>query len=259
MDLTGRTALITGGTRGTGLAIAHTLHAHGARVLITGRSRDSGRTALARLGPGDGIALCVADATDRADAERAVDETVERYGHLDIVVNNVGGAPAPTPVTETTDETWHHTLARNLDPVFYTTRHALTHLIPQRFGRVITISSVEGRDPDPGLCAYAAAQHALIGFTRVLAKETGPYGITANCVCPGAVETAPRTGQASHSSHPGRFEHLAGPDLVRHFTDRTATGRLTRPEEVAAAVLLLASRTGSGITGACIPVDGGAT
>ncbi|MFE7463011.1 SDR family NAD(P)-dependent oxidoreductase [Streptomyces sp. NPDC057499] len=254
MDLTGRTALITGATRGIGLAVAHTLHAHGARIVITGRSRAGGRAALARLGAEDNrIALCVADATDRADAERAVDETVERYGHLDIVVNNVGGATGFAPVADITDDTWHRTLALNLDPALYTTRHALSHLIPQRSGRIINISSLEGRDPDPGLCAYAAAQHALIGFTRVLAKETGPYGVTANCVCPGAVETDWFTRQGPRTPGTGH------PGPVRHFTDRTATGRLTRPEEVAAAVLLLASRTGSGITGACIPVDGGAT
>ncbi|MFF9570423.1 SDR family NAD(P)-dependent oxidoreductase [Streptomyces sp. NPDC014685] len=256
MDLTGRTALITGATRGIGLAIAHTLHAHGARLVITGRSEEVGRAALARLDAGDDITLCVADATDRADAERAVDETVDRYGHLDIVVNNVGGATDFATVADITDNTWHHTLALNLDSALYTTRHALSHLIPQHSGRIINIASMEGRDPDPGLCAYAAAKHALIGLTRVLAKEVGPYGVTANCVCPGAVETdwfteqGPRAARVLGTDYPG---------LLRHFTDRTATGRLTRPEEVAAAVLLLASRAGSGITGACIPVDGGAT
>ncbi|MEU3608527.1 SDR family NAD(P)-dependent oxidoreductase [Streptomyces sp. NPDC035033] len=256
MDLTGRTALVTGGTRGIGLAIAGTLHRHGAQVVITGRGEEHGRKALTRLGAGDDVTLCVADATRRPDAERAVDTVVDRYGRLDIVVNNVGGATDFATVADITDDVWHRTLALNLDTALYTTRRALTHLLPQRSGRVINISSMEGRDPDPGLCAYAAAKHALIGLTRVLAKEVGPYGITANCVCPGAVETdwvvqqGPKAARVLGTDYPG---------LIRHFTGRTATGRLTRPEEVAAAVLLLASHPGSGITGSCLSVDGGTT
>ncbi len=256
MDLTGRTALVTGGTRGIGLAIARTLHHHGARVVVTGRDEEHGRQALARLDGGDDVTLCVGDATRRPDAERAVDTVVERYGHLDVVVNNVGGATDFATVADITDEVWHRTLALNLDTALYTTRHALARMVPQRSGRVITISSMEGRDPDPGLCAYAAAKHALIGLTRVLAKEVGPYGITANCVCPGAVETDWVTEQGPKAARVLGTDYAG---LLRHFTARTATGRLTRPEEVAAAVLLLASPEGAGITGACIPVDGGST
>ncbi|MFD8009291.1 SDR family NAD(P)-dependent oxidoreductase [Streptomyces sp. NPDC058955] len=256
MDLTGKTALVTGGTRGIGLAIAHTLLAHGAQVVITGRREEHGEKALGRLGAGDDVTFCFADATRRPDAERAVDTVVDRYGRLDIVVNNVGGATDFATVADITDDTWHRTLALNVDSALYTIRHALTRLVPQRSGRVINISSMEGRDPDPGLCAYAAAKHALIGLTRVLAKEVGPHGITANCVCPGAVETdwvaeqGPKAARVLGTDYAG---------LIRHFTGRTATGRLTRPEEVAAAVLLLASHEGSGITGSCLSVDGGAT
>ncbi|MGW1013555.1 SDR family NAD(P)-dependent oxidoreductase [Streptomyces termitum] len=256
MDLTGTTALVTGGTRGIGLAIADTLHRHGARIVVTGRDEERGRQALERLGGGDGVAFCASDATRRADAERAVDTVVDRYGHLDVVVNNVGGATDFATVAEISDDTWHRTLALNLDSALYTTRRALAHLVPQRSGRIVSISSMEGRDPDPGLCAYAAAKHALIGLTRVLAKEAGPYGVTANCVCPGAVETDWVVGQGP------RAARVLGTDyagLIGHFTGRTATGRLTRPEEVAAAVLLLASPEGAGITGSCLAVDGGAT
>ncbi|MGW4809033.1 SDR family NAD(P)-dependent oxidoreductase [Kitasatospora sp. NPDC004272] len=256
MDLTGTVALVTGGTRGIGLAIAHALHAHGARLVVTGRTEPTGRAALARLDGGADVTFLAADATVRADAERAVDGTVERYGHLDVVVNNVGGATGFAAVTEITDAAWREAFALNLDSALHTTRRALAHLLPQRSGRIVNIASVEGRDPDPGLCAYAAAKHALIGFTRVLAKEVGAYGVTANCVCPGAVETdwfterGPQAAAAFGTDYPG---------LVRHFTGRTATGRLTRPDEVAAAVLLLASPAGAGITGASLAVDGGMT
>ncbi|MFF8413301.1 SDR family NAD(P)-dependent oxidoreductase [Streptomyces omiyaensis] len=256
MDLTGRTALVTGGTRGIGLAIARTLLDHGARVVVTGRGEEHGAEALARLDAGDDVTFCAADATRRPDAERAVDTVVERYGHLDIVVNNVGGATDFATVADITDDAWHRTLALNLDTALYTTRHALARLVPQRSGHIITISSMEGRDPDPGLCAYAAAKHALIGLTRVLAKEVGPHGITANCVCPGAVETDWVTEQGPKAARVLGTDYAG---LIRHFVGRTATGRLTRPEEVAAAVLLLASPAGSGITGSCLSVDGGTT
>ncbi|QNP68168.1 SDR family oxidoreductase [Streptomyces roseirectus] len=256
MDLTGQTALVTGGTRGIGLAIAHRLLAAGARVVISGRDEDTGRAALDQLAAGDDAALSTGDATSRADAERAVDTVVERFGHLDIVVNNVGGAADFATVADISDDLWHRTLSLNLDPALYTTRRALAHLVPQRSGRIINISSMEGRDPDPGLCAYATAKHALIGFTRVLAKEVGVHGITANCVCPGAVLTdwvrdkGPVAARVLGTDYTG---------LLGHFTGRAVTGRLTSPQEVAAAVEWLASEGGAGVTAACISVDGGST
>jgi NAD(P)-dependent dehydrogenase (short-subunit alcohol dehydrogenase family) len=256
MMLSGKTALVTGATRGIGFAIADALYSQGAKVVITGRTEENGRKALARLDAGTDIVLHTGDTTVRSDAEDAVDLVVERFGRLDVVVNNVGCAGDFATVANVTDDAWRDTFTRNVDSALFTTRHALKHLIPQRSGRVVMISSMEGRDPDPGLCAYAAAKHALIGLTRVLAKEVGPHGITANCVCPGAVETdwvieqGPRAAQVLGTDYAG---------LIRHFTDRTALGRLTRPEEVAAAVVLLASEAGAGITGACLAVDGGAT
>lgn len=256
MDLAGKTALVTGATRGIGLAIAHTLHAYGAQVVISGRDAETGRNALTQLDGGDNVAFCAADATVRVDAERAVDAVVEKFGHLDIVVNNVGGAEHFATAAELTDDGWNDTLARNLNPAMFTTRYALGMMMPQRSGRIINISSIEGRDPDPGLCAYATAKHALIGFTRVVAKEVGPFGITANCVCPGAVETDWVKQQGPVAARVLGTDYAG---LIGHFTSRSAIGRLTRPEEVAAAVLLLASDAGAGITGASLAVDGGST
>ncbi|MET8981908.1 SDR family NAD(P)-dependent oxidoreductase [Streptomyces sp. NPDC004539] len=256
MELTGQTALVTGGTRGIGLAIAHRLLGAGARVVVTGRDEETGREALGLLAAGDDAVLCTGDATSRADAERAVDTVLERFGHLDIVVNNVGGAQDFATVADISDELWHSTLSLNLDPALYTTRRALGPLLRQRSGRIINISSMEGRDPDPGLCAYATAKHALIGFTRVLAKEVAAHGITANCVCPGAVvtdwvrEKGPVAAKVLGTDYDG---------LIAHLTGRTLTGRLTLPDEVAAAVLWLASPAGAGVTGASVPVDGGTT
>jgi len=256
MELTGQTALVTGGTRGIGLAIAHRLLGAGAQVVVTGRDEETGRGALAQLAAGDDAVLCTGDATSRADAERAVDTVLERFGHLDIVVNNVGGAQDFATVADISDELWHSTLSLNLDPALYTTRKALGPLVRQRSGRIVNIASMEGRDPDPGLCAYATAKHALIGFTRVLAKEVATHGITANCVCPGAVvtdwvrEKGPVAAKVLGTDYDG---------LIGHFTGRTLTGRLTLPDEVAAAVLWLVSPAGAGVTGASVPVDGGAT
>ncbi|MFM9607517.1 SDR family NAD(P)-dependent oxidoreductase [Streptomyces niveiscabiei] len=256
MELTGQTALVTGGTRGIGLAIAHRLLAAGAQVVISGRDERAGRRALTQLDAGDDVVLCTGDATSRADAERAVDTVLERFGRLDVVVNNVGGASEFATIAEISDEVWHRTLSLNLDPALYTTRRALGPMIRQRSGRIVNIASMEGRDPDPGLCAYATAKHALIGFTRVLAKEVAAHGITANCVCPGAVltdwvrEKGPVAAEVLGTDFDG---------LIGHLTGRTLTGRLTLPDEVAAAVLWLASPAGAGVTAASIPVDGGTT
>ncbi|WP_433661521.1 SDR family NAD(P)-dependent oxidoreductase [Nocardia sp. CA-128927] len=256
MDLAGKTALVTGGTRGIGLAIAQRLLVAGANVMITGRNRKTGISALKELDAGEPSDFYNGDACRRDEAELAVQETVSRFGGLDIVVNNVGGADGAAFVAQMSDELWHETLAINLDPTLYTTRKALEYLMPQGSGRIINISSIEGRLGDPGLSAYAAAKHAVIGFTRSLAREVGPLGITANCVCPGITST-----DWIMEKGPGAAA-VIGTDLqglIQYFIARTALGRITHREEVAAVVHMLASDAGSGITGANIPVDGGST
>ncbi|MFJ6213406.1 SDR family NAD(P)-dependent oxidoreductase [Streptomyces sp. NPDC092296] len=250
--LTGRTALVTGGTRGIGHAIAKRLAQAGADLVITGRSRTHGQAALADLG--DRAVFVCADATRRPDAERAVEDALTHFGRLDILVNNVGGATGFGTVAELSDTDWHDTLAANLDPMFYTTRRALPELVRADGGRIINVSSIEGKHADPGLAAYAAAKHAVIGFTKSLAREVGPLGITANCLCPGMVVTDWIEQQGPHAA---AAVGISYEQLIGAFTQRTALGRLTTCEEVADVALFLATPGAAGVTGVAWSVDGG--
>lgn len=254
MELRGKVAVVTGGTRGIGRRIVERFVEEGASVVFTGRDAETGGQVQEELSGNGDVRYVGGDIRRRWDAERMVDAAVEEFGRLDVLVNNAGGASHFALAADTDDGTWHDTLALNLHSVFYATRRALTHLLPRKAGRIITISSIEGKHPDPGLAVYATAKHAVIGFTRSLAKEVGPAGITANCVCPGMVMTD--------------FVRHNGPDLasvlgltydqlVEAFVSRTSTGRTTTVDEVAAMTVLLASAAGAGITGAALSVDGG--
>lgn len=209
----------------------------------------------AELDVGDRALFVQDDVTHRQQAERKVDAAVEHFG-LDVLVNNAGGMPGFAVVGETDDVLWHDTLALHLHGVFYATRRALAHLMPQRSDRIITISSVKGKQADPGPGAYAAAKHAVIVLTRALSREMGPLGITANCICPGLVMTDLVTQQGPMAA---RVLNTTYEKLLAAFTAKTATGRATSVDEVAAAAVLLASGAGTGITGATLSVDGGAT
>lgn len=256
MDLGGKVAVITGGTRGIGRQIAGKFVEHGASVVVTGRGRDAGERAEKELGV-HGPALYVeGDVTSRSDAERMVDSAIGAYGRLDVLVNNAGGGAAFAPLAEMTDDAWHDTIALNLHSVFYATRRALSYLVPQGSGRIITISSMEGKHADPGMGPYAAAKHAVIGLMRSLAREVGPSGVTANCVCPGMVFTdlLRSQGGAIAAAMGMTFDQL-----VTVFTERSAIRRATTADEVAMATVFLASDAAAAVTGSAWSVDGGVT
>ncbi len=256
MELDGKVAVVTGGTRGIGRRIVERYLDEGASVVFSGRDEARGAQALKELDVGDHASFVPGDVTRKEDAERMVDAAIERYGRLDVLVNNAGGMPGFAVVGETDDALWHDTLAVNLHAVFYATRHALGYLVPQRSGRIITLSSIEGKQADPGLGAYATAKHAVIGLMRAVAREVGPVGITANCICPGIVMTdlirdqGPLAAQTLGTTYD---------QLVGLFIGKAATGRATTVDEVAEVAVLLAAEAGAGITGAALPVDGGAT
>ncbi|WET82465.1 SDR family NAD(P)-dependent oxidoreductase [Amycolatopsis sp. QT-25] len=256
MELDGKVAVVTGGTRGIGRRIVERYLEEGASVVFSGRDEAKGAQALKELEVGDRATFVQGDVTRRKDAERMVDAGVERYGRLDVLVNNAGGMPGFAVVGETDDALWHDTLAVNLHAVFYATRRALAHLVPQGSGRIITLSSIEGKQADPGLGAYATAKHAVIGLMRAVAREVGPLGVTANCICPGIVLTDMIREQGPLAA---RTLGTTYDQLVGSFTGKAATGRATTVDEVAAVAVLLAAEAGAGITGAALPVDGGAT
>ncbi len=254
MQLEGRVAAVTGGTRGIGRGIAEVFLAEGARVMVNGRSPDKGEAAVAEMGAGDDVAFVAGDVSVQAEAEGVVDATVERFGRIDILVNNAGGAYDLAPCVDLTDEAWDHAIAWNLSSTFWATRRALRHMIPQESGRIINMSSVEGKHGKPAMSPYVAVKHAINGFTKSVAREVGTQGITVNALCPGLIitdivrEHGPSTAEAMG---------ITFDEMVDLFAQESAIKRPNTVEEVAAVALLLASDAGAGITGALLSIDGG--
>ncbi|TDO50534.1 NAD(P)-dependent dehydrogenase (short-subunit alcohol dehydrogenase family) [Kribbella sp. VKM Ac-2527] len=247
VDLTGRTALVTGATGGLGRAIAHALAKAGARLLISGRTAEACQTAAAELGA---IGRCSPLAADIAspDGVRALaDQVSEEAEQLDILVNNAGTAWA-APFEAFPVRGWDKVMDLNLRAPFLLTQ-ALVPLLESTGSadapaRVVNIGSMEGlRVADRDNYSYAASKAGLHHLTRVLARELGPRHVTVNAVAPGIVETRMTSG-------------LLAADAA-DFRARTPLGRLGRPEEIAAAVCYLAGPGGAFVTGAVLPVDGG--
>jgi 3-hydroxybutyrate dehydrogenase len=252
--LEGRVAVITGGTRGIGRAIAEAFVREGASVLINGRSEEKGREALAQMNAGDRVQFLAGDVKKREDCELLIDETVKRFGRIDILVANAGGATNHAPVAQLTDEAMQDALVWNFWHTFWTMRKALNYMIPQKSGRIMSISSVEGKAGKPGVSTYVTAKHAINGLTKSAAKEVGTLGITVNALCPGAIET-----DVMKAEGPGAAEAMGMTyqGLLDWFASESAIKRLNEVEDVAHVAVLLASDAGAGITGSLISIDGG--
>ncbi len=253
-ELTGRVAAITGGTRGIGRAIAEAFLAEGCKVVINGTNADKGAQAVAELGQPDDVVFVQGNAKVREDCERVVDQAVEHFGRIDIMVNNAGGATNHAPVANLTDEALEDALKWNLWSTFWCSRKAVNYMIPQGWGRIINMSSVEGKCGKPGLSIYVIAKHAINGLTKSMAQEVGTMGITVNSLCPGVIETdivreqGPQAAEAMGISYE---------QLIEYFVEESATKRVMAVDDVAAVAMLLASQAGAGITGSLISIDGG--
>jgi len=253
-ELSGRVALVTGGSRGIGRGIAEAFLAEGAKVVITGTSADKGAKAVAEIGRPDDVHFVQADAKLRDDCERAVDEAVERFGKLDILVNNAGGADNHAPVAELTDEAFDDALKWNLWSTFWCSRHAVTPMLERGWGRIINMSSVEGKVGKPGLAIYVTAKHAVNGFTKAMAQEVSAGGVTVNALCPGMIETdiVKQVGPGAAASIGVTYE-----EMLDMFAKESCTKQLMTVEDVANVAVLLASDLGGGITGSLLSIDGG--
>ena len=253
-DLDGKVAAVTGGTRGIGLAIAKAFHREGASVVVNGRSPEKGAAALEEMGGGDRVHYIAADVKTREGLESIIDGTVERFGRIDILVNNAGGAANHAPVAQLTDEAFGDALVWNVWSTFWGMRRALHYMIPQQWGRIINISSVEGKHGKPGVAIYVTAKHAINGLTKSCAQEVGTLGITVNALCPGAIET-----DVMMAEGPGAAAAmgLTYQGLLDWFAEEAAIKRLNTCEEVAEVAVLVASDIGGGITGSQISIDGG--
>jgi len=242
-DLTGRTALVTGGSRGLGLQIAEALGEQGAKIILSSRKATDLKQAqehLAGLGiKSDWIA---ADNAREDDVKRLADEAIDKSGKVDILVNNAG-ITRDTLMLRMKRDDWDAVIATNLTGAFTCTQAVLKGMVKQRYGRIVTISSVVGQSGNAGQANYAASKAGLIGFSKALAREVASRNITVNVVAPGLIDT----------------------DMTRAITDAAQQdwaasiplGRLGTPDDIAAAVCFLASDAASYITGHVLAVNGG--
>ncbi len=253
--LDARVALVTGGTRGIGRAIAEAFVAEGASVVVNGRSEEKGQRALVEMDAGERARFVAGDITRKEDCEALIDGTVDLYGRLDILVNNAGGLSGWALVHELPDDAWFGTLDWNLNSTFFTTRRALPHMMRNSWGRILNVSSVESKTTNkPAISPYIVTKAAINAFTRVVAFEYAPYGITANAICPGAIETdIMKEGGAQAAAAAG----ITYEQFIQNYANESMIKRINTVEEVAAVALLLASEIAGGITGSMYNVDGG--
>jgi 3-hydroxybutyrate dehydrogenase/3-oxoacyl-[acyl-carrier protein] reductase len=238
-----------------GRGIAEAFLAEGALVVISGRSAESGAKALAEIGAGDRAIAVPCDARDQAQVEALVDATTAHFGRLDVLVNSAGGSDGFAPVHQLSDAAWTNAMDFILNSAFWATRRALNHMVGQGSGRIINISSIEGKlGNKANISHYVTAKHAMNGFTKAVAFEYGRQGITCNAICPGAVETA---AFAENGRAYAEGSGMSYDDFVAMYANESAIGRLNTVAEVAALAVLLAGPTGGGINGALLNVDGG--
>jgi NAD(P)-dependent dehydrogenase (short-subunit alcohol dehydrogenase family) len=260
LDLNGRVAVVTGASKGIGLAVARTLLEEGARVVATSRNRSEELDAL-----GPDLVHVPADLMDPGAPADVIARTIDTFGGLDILVNNAGGPPPGTSLPrfgflELGDDDWRDMLEFNLLSAVRACRVAIPAMLERGGGAIVNISSVHGRQPSAVNVDYGAAKAAMINLTKALSEEFGPEGIRVNGVCPGPVRTPWWTDEggaadilASHtgSDRDGVLTTLA-PEMMK-----LTTGRLAEPREIADAVALLVSPRAASTTGTEVVVDSG--
>ena len=241
--LSGKTAIVTGASRGIGAAIAQRLCEAGANVVLCSRSAESvGQIAGALQEKGYTVLSMAADISQKADVDALIEKTISQFSHIDILVNNAG-ITRDTLLMRLKDEDWDTVLQTNLTGTMYCTRAVLRPMIRQKSGRIINISSVVGLAGNAGQANYAAAKAGIIGLTKATAKEVGARGITVNAIAPGFI-TTDMTAQISEQNQQQLLELIP----LREFG---------HPEDVADAVCFLASDAARYITGQTLQVDGG--
>lgn len=240
--LSGKTALVTGGSRGIGAAIALELGAHGANVVINyNHSRDHADNVVKQITESGGQAMAIqADIAESEPTRKLVEETIRRFGTIDILVNNAG-ITRDRSFRKMSEQEWHQVIDTNLSSAFNTCTVAIHKMGEQKYGRIINISSIVGQQGAFGQANYAAAKAGLIGFTKSLALETARSGITVNAICPGYIAT--------------EMVKAMPEDVLASVVGRVPMQRLGTPKEIAEAVIFICNAPY--MTGQCININGG--
>jgi NAD(P)-dependent dehydrogenase (short-subunit alcohol dehydrogenase family) len=250
--LSGRHALVTGGARGIGEAIARALLDQGARVTILGRGADALAQTAGALGTWGTISAVRADVSDADAVARAFAEARDRSGPIDILINNAGAAES-APFRKIDAPLWRRMMAVNLDGTFHCIHEALPAMLQARWGRIVNVASTAGLVGYRYVSAYCAAKHGVVGLTRALALETATFGITVNAVCPGYTDTAMTTRTIENIvARTG----AAPAEVLATLTAQNPQNRLLTPGEVAHAVVRLCVPGTEAITGQAIAVTG---
>jgi len=252
MKLTGKVAIVTGSTRGIGKAIAMKFASEGAAVVVTARHIEQAHQVVDEIKDQGGTAIAFkTDVANRADVHNLIKGTLENFKSIHIFVNNAGiGRPAP--FLEVTEEDWDAVLDIDLKGVFNCTQAVLSHMMEQRYGKIINISSVGGVGfPRTDSASYGSAKAGVIMLTKITALAAGPYGINVNCIAPGLIRT--------EMTYPQRGKKVTEftKKLIEGKDERAALGRIGQPEDIANLALFLASDDSSFITGQTICCDGG--
>ena len=244
MRLKDKTAIITGGGTGIGLATAHAFYQEGAKIILFGRRKEKLEKAVEKLG---GSAIIVqGDMTNNNDLDKLINETLHNFKKIDILVNNAGLFNG-SPLHEISDSQWDEIMDINIRSVFQLTRRVLPAMLSQKYGNIIHISSILGLIAVPQVAAYNVSKGALNQFSRSIAVEYGAFGISSNSICPGLIATDMTA------------DLMKDADLMKEWSKEYPIGRFGKPEDVANACLYLASDESSFVTGITLPVDGGFT
>jgi NAD(P)-dependent dehydrogenase (short-subunit alcohol dehydrogenase family) len=244
-DLTGQTAVVTGAATGIGRAIAIRLAGAGARIVVADRDVPNAETvaaALPRVTAGDHFAVQV-DVADGPSVQKAGRLILERTGKIEILVNNAGIAGMAAPLWEQLEDDWDHVIAVNLKGTFNCCRAVIAQMRERKYGRIVNIASIAGKEGNPNMTAYSASKAAVIGFTKSFAKEVAKEGICVNAVSPAVVQTD--------------ILNQVTPEQVAYMTQRIPIGRTGKAEEIAAVVHFLASPDCSFVTAQCYDASGG--